>query len=635
MDLNRKWGVVSPSIRTALTVAIDGLIVMLSALLAYQARFEGSIPQVFGRYMGLMILATCAVYITLLATFSVYRVILRYTSIDTLMRIGTAVLFGTTLCMVAALATRQPSGVRYVPVSVIMVQSVVVLVLFSGLRVAGRLFRHALAARRSGGLRRVLVVGAGDTGLLFLRDVRNLPSSDIDVLGFVDDDNSLRGRLIGGVAVLGSTDAIPELVERLRATEIVIAVTTLNGAEKRRILQLCMQAQVPARMIRGLATGGQGAGVADLEPVRIEDLLGREPIVLDADAMGSTLTDRIVLVTGAAGSIGSELCRQICRSNPTELHLLEIDETRLYELYLELEGLRPGIAVMHVCDIRDDRKVAALFRSIQPQVVLHAAAYKHVPLMEIEPDEAVKTNIIGTKNVLEACLSVNCERFVLISTDKAVSPSSVMGATKAVAELLMLEYARRGLRACAVRFGNVLGSRGSVVPLFEVQLASGGPLRITHPEATRFFMTIPEAAQLVLQAQAMSESADVFVLEMGEPVRILDLARAMIALTGVSAEIEYIGLRPAEKIHEVLTHPGEELVVTETPRIRRLNALPMPSADFAAKIAAAAVMARLDDPAGVVGALRALLPAFTGQAVDLTAAGPSADMRDPDLDTLF
>lgn len=630
----RRW-TVRPWISTTLTVALDALIVTLAALMAYQARFEGNIPEVFGKHIGLAVGLSCLVYLSLMCLFSVYRVVIRYTSIDTLMRIGAAVLIGAGICLVLATFTRQSASVRYVPISVVMVQSMIVLVFSSGIRVAGRVFRHARAARRTDAVRRVLVVGAGDSGLLFLRDVRNNPLSDVCVLGFVDDDSMLHGRLVGGVSVLGSTERIPEFVERVQATEIVIAVTTLSGADKRRILQLCMKAQIPARMIRGLANGSQGAGVADLEPVRIEDLLGREPIVLDVDAMGSSLANRVVLVTGAAGSIGSELCRQICRNAPSRLHLLEVDETRLYELYLELEQLSPGLSVMHVCDIRDDRKVSALFQQIKPEVVLHAAAYKHVPLMEIEPDEAVKTNVLGTKNLLDACLTSEASKFVLISTDKAVSPSSVMGATKAVAELLMLEYARRGLEACAVRFGNVLGSRGSVIPLFEVQLANGGPLRLTHPEATRFFMTIPEAAQLVLQAQAMSASADVFVLEMGEPVRIIDLARAMIALTGVSADIEYIGLRPAEKIHEILTHPWEELVATDAPRIRRLNALPLAGSDFMAKVAAAAVMARLDDPAGVCGALRAILPGF--KCSDIASGKPTAtiDMRDPDVDTLF
>lgn len=268
------------------------------------------------------------------------------------------------------------------------------------------------------------------------------------------------------------------------------------------------------------------------------------------------------------------------KMRPRRLVLVEIDESRLYELYLEMESLWPGVAVMRICDVRDPAKLGRVFAAERPEVVFHAAAYKHVPLMEDEPEEAVRANILGTRNVLEACEAVKADRFVLISTDKAVHPCNVMGATKAVAELVMLAAARDGVKAMAVRFGNVLGSRGSVVPLFEEQLRQGGPVKVTHPEVTRYFMTIPEASRLVLQAQAMSDGGDIFVLDMGEPVRIVDLAQRMITLSGASTHIEFTGLRPGERLHETLVQDDGELLTTDCSAVMRLNTLPRVNGEF-------------------------------------------------------
>ena len=311
--------------------------------------------------------------------------------------------------------------------------------------------------------------------------------------------------------------------------------------------------------------------VQDLRKVEVEDLLGREQTPIDVGQVRSTIAGKVVAVTGAAGSIGSELCRQVMQLSPARLVLIEIDESRLYELWLELSQIDAEVPVMCVCDIRDAEKLERVFEQHKPQVMLHAAAYKHVPLMELSPDEAVKTNVLGTRNVLTACEEHGAERFVLISTDKAVAPANVMGLTKALAEQVMLAEARHGeVLAVAVRFGNVLASRGSVVPIFENQLRHGGPLTVTDPEVTRYFMTIPEASRLVLQAQAIGRTGDIFVLEMGEPVRILDLARKMIALSGVPADIVFVGLRPGEKLHESLVHEHESLEPTGAEKIQRV-----------------------------------------------------------------
>jgi FlaA1/EpsC-like NDP-sugar epimerase len=366
-----------------------------------------------------------------------------------------------------------------------------------------------------------------------------------------------------------------------KVEEILVAMPSADGETVRRILNEAADADVQTRIMPALVIAKGAVSLRDLRSVDVEDLLGREPTRIDVEQVRNTLADKVVAVTGAAGSIGSELCRQIMAMCPARLLLIEVDETRLYELWLELRLIDPELPVMCICDIRDSRKLDSVFAQYRPQVVLHAAAYKHVPLMEIAPEEAIKTNVLGTLQVIEACETHGTERFVLISTDKAVAPANVMGLTKSLAEREMLDATRRGrLLAVAVRFGNVLASRGSVVPLFQEQLRHGGPVSVTHPDVTRYFMTIPEAARLVLQAQAIGEAGDIFVLEMGEPVKIIDLARKMIALSGVPADIEFSGLRPGEKLHESLITDSESLLPTERDKILRVDRVTIPEPHF-------------------------------------------------------
>jgi FlaA1/EpsC-like NDP-sugar epimerase len=318
--------------------------------------------------------------------------------------------------------------------------------------------------------------------------------------------------------------------------------------------------------------------VSDLRKIEVADLLGRDLTPIDVDEVKSSIEGKRVVVTGAAGSIGSELCRQLIKMKPEKIHLFEIDESRLYELWLELEAQCPGCSQMHIVDIRDRKKLEARMGMVKPEVVLHSAAYKHVPLMEAEQLEAIRSNVLATHSVMELAQVNGCERFVLISTDKAVAPSSVMGKTKELAERLILDFAENRdssstesrMDCITVRFGNVLGSRGSVVPIFEEKLARNEPLSVTDPEVTRYFMTIPEAARLVLQAQAIGQSGDIFLLEMGDPVKIVDLARKMIALSGAPADIEFVGMRPGEKMHEVLISDDEELRPTERQKILKV-----------------------------------------------------------------
>jgi FlaA1/EpsC-like NDP-sugar epimerase len=418
---------------------------------------------------------------------------------------------------------------------------------------------------------RVLIVGAGSAGSLLLREISGRPMLGLTAVGFLDDDMGLQGRTIAGLKVIGTTNSLASVVAAEKIEQVLVALPSAPSSTVRRILNAAAEAGVSTRVMPPLVIAKGSVSLNDLRKVEVEDLLGREQTPIDVERVRSTIAGKVVAVTGAAGSIGSELCRQIMLLSPERLVLIEIDETRLYELWLELCQLDCNVPVMAICDIRDTERLFHVFEQFRPQVVLHAAAYKHVPLMELAPDEAVKTNVLGTRNVIEACERTGAERFVLVSTDKAVAPANIMGLTKALAEQVMLAAAKRErVLAVAVRFGNVLASRGSVVPIFENQLRHGGPLTVTDPAVTRYFMTIPEASRLVLQAQAIGTNGDIFVLEMGEPVRIVDLARKMIALSGVPADIEFVGLRPGEKMHESLVHEHESLEDTGAEKVRRV-----------------------------------------------------------------
>jgi len=576
-------GAFTGRVRGILLRLLDAAIVIVATVAAYYVRFEGMPPTWAERNIPLAIGAGVIVYVGLFWSFGVYRLVLRFVGVDALIRLVGASVLGLAGLLALDIVLSEP-GNRLVPVGILVIQWLFVLLGSAALRLSVRVYAYAEAAQARVGTR-VLIVGAGNAGSLLLRDIENQPDLALHPVGFLDDDANLHGRVIRGVPVVGPTSQLPEAIADFGAEEVLVAMPSATPEAIREVLNCAAEAGVKTRIMPQLVIGKSSVGLTDLRRVEVEDLLGRAPAPIDVDQVASTIAGRVVAVTGAAGSIGSELCRQLLTLGPSRLLLIETDESRLYELYLELGRIAPGVAEMHLVDVRDARKLDALFAAEKPAVVLHAAAYKHVPLMESEPDEAVKANVLGTRLVLWAAERNGVERFVLISTDKAVEPQSMMGTTKAVAERVMLSACSRGrLKAVAVRFGNVLGSRGSVVPLFEEMLRSGGPLRVTHPDVTRYFMTIPEAARLVLQAQALSDGGDLFVLEMGEPVKIVDLARKMIALSGVPAEIEFTGLRPAEKLHEVLVSHSEELVATERDAILRLNALPLLCADFDARV---------------------------------------------------
>lgn len=587
--------------RLALYV-LDAAVVTLATFLAYYARFEGVVPSSFARGVPWAVGTALVVYLALFTLVGMYRLVLRAVSVDTMVRISGAVLVGFALLVLADYLGPVTDDMRMVPFGVLFVQAVVVLLGAAAVRAAARVVVYVRNAQAGEGTR-VLIVGAGSAGTLLLHEIVGRPQLGLTAVGFLDDDERLQGLTIGGVPVIGRTDALGRVVAAKQIEQVLVAMPSAPQVVVRRVLNAAADAGVTTRVMPALVIAKGSVSVNDLRMVELEDLLGREQTAIDVEQVRSTVAGKVVAVTGAAGSIGSELCRQLMSLSPAKLLLLEIDETRLYELWLELSRHDATVPEMCLCDIRDAEKLDRVFAAHRPQVVLHSAAYKHVPLLELAPDEAVKTNVLGTRNVVTACEVHGVERFVLISTDKAVAPANVMGLTKALAEQVMLAAARRGgMLSVAVRFGNVLGSRGSVVPIFHGQLRDGGPLTVTDPEATRYFMTIPEASRLVLQAQAIGATGDIFVLEMGEPVRIVDMARKMIALSGVPADIEIVGLRPGEKLHESLVHEHESLERTSAENVLRVVAAhapdrPQPDYD---RLIAAALEGRVDEMSRLV-----------------------------------
>jgi FlaA1/EpsC-like NDP-sugar epimerase len=452
-----------------------------------------------------------------------------------------------------------------IPRSVLPLYVVTLLVLLGAPRLIYRWSKDRGLYTEQG--RRTLVVGAGRAGEMLVRDLLRNPGFGYQPIGFLDDDYAKKGREIHGVRVLGNADKIPRLVDRLSVDFVLLAVPSATSSQMRRVVELCERANVPIKTLPGVKDLPSGrAGLGSLREVSIEDLLGREPVSLDWDAISQGVSGRTVLVTGGGGSIGAELCRQIARLGPARLVVYDVSEFNVYRVERELRAQWPGLELHALLgDVCDAAALERAFTRFRPALVLHAAAYKHVPILEQQVRQAVRNNVIGTRLTATAAIRHGCEVFVLISTDKAVNPTSVMGASKRVAEVYCqnVDAHAAGTRFITVRFGNVLDSAGSVVPLFREQIARGGPVTVTHPEVKRYFMTIPEACQLILQAAAAGEGGEVFVLDMGEPITISYLARQMILLAGktpgVDVPITFTGLRPGEKLFEELFHPSEAL----------------------------------------------------------------------------
>ncbi|HEX9051315.1 MAG TPA: nucleoside-diphosphate sugar epimerase/dehydratase, partial [Anaeromyxobacter sp.] len=421
---------------------------------------------------------------------------------------------------------------------------------------------------------RILILGAGDAGEMLLREIQQRHAARFEAVGLLDDDPQKRGAHIHGVRVLGNIDDLPRVTSAKDVDEIIIAIPSATGAQMRRVVDLCKSTGVRFRTIPGMDRVIDGrVTVSQLRNVAIEDLLGRDPVQLDMDVISAEMKGHVVMVSGAGGSIGSEICRQVCRFEPAALLLVERAENNLFHIHRELAPLHPDVVLVPcVADVGDEARMTEIFQAHRPTVVFHAAAHKHVPMMEWNPGEAVKNNVVGTRRLADLADRHGVQRFVMISTDKAVNPTSVMGVSKRVAEIYVQALSQRSrTRFVTVRFGNVLGSAGSVIPIFQQQIADGGPVTVTHPEMKRYFMTIPEASQLVLEAGMMGAGGEIFILDMGEPVKIADLARDLITLSGLrpgeDIEIRFTGVRPGEKLFEELSVDAEKADTTGHPKI--------------------------------------------------------------------
>jgi FlaA1/EpsC-like NDP-sugar epimerase len=549
----------------------DLITVPVAWLLAYWLRFNlGEIPD---PYLERALIALPLVMLLqggVFWLFGLYRGVWRFASLPDLMRIAKAVLAGTALVFFVLFVFNRMEGVpRSVPVLYLVLQTI----LLAGPRLIYRWIKDHRLALREG--QRVLIVGAGRAGEMLARDMLRDPQLPYHPVAFVDDKLRRRGGEVHGIQVRGSTNEIPELAESLSVDLIMLAIPSASAREMQRLVDLCEQAGKPFRTVPQLQNLMEGqVSISQVRPVSIEDLLGRNPVQLDWDGIRRALAERVVLVTGGGGSIGSELCRQIARSRPRRLLIADNSEYNLYRIDMELHAAHPQVDIeCRLLDVTDATAVRGLFERERPQVVFHAAAYKHVPLLEHQVRAAIRNNVLGTEMVARAADEWSCEEMVLISTDKAVNPTNIMGATKRVAEILCQALGRQSeTRFETVRFGNVLGSAGSVVPLFQAQIERGGPVTVTHPEIERYFMTIPEACQLIMQAAAIGRGGEIFVLDMGEPVQISYLAEQMIRLSGKlpgeDIDIEYVGLRPGEKLFEELFYESEDLAGTDHPKIR-------------------------------------------------------------------
>ena len=506
----------------------------------------------------------------------------RYVSVSDAHRLLWANLAGSIISY-PAIGVLAPAGF---PRSIYFIDLVLCISATAGVRVAARI----IAESRQNGRgetpeQRIFIYGAGDAGITLLREIRNNARLAYHVCGFLDDQPDKRGVLINGVPVLGGGERVAELAQEQSVEIILIAIPSANGVQMTRILELCHAAKVQIKTVPGLGEIIEENGLAgQIREGAVEDLLGRTPVRLEEMQIRSTIADRVVLVTGAAGSIGSELCRQIARFNPAGIIGFEIAESPLFEIDREMRQSFPHVPFYpEIGSVQNRARLDEVFRRHRPSVAYHAAAYKHVPLMEEHVFEAIENNVFGTYNVAQAAKDHGVEDFVMISSDKAVRPTNVMGATKRIAELLLLGMQNGQTRYVAVRFGNVLGSNGSVIPIFKKQIASGGPVTVTHPEMRRFFMTIPEACQLVLQASAIGKGGQICVLEMGQPVRIVDLAKNLILLSGLKPDedikIEFTGMRPGEKLYEELSTLLEDTVPTEHEKVRVFVGNGMPEGD--------------------------------------------------------
>lgn len=541
----------------------------LALISAYGLRFEFEIPDMFLGSMLEILPVAVVCKLVCFGAFGLYRGMWRYTGLSDLWRIGSAAILSECILVAYIALTTQFQGF---PRSVFILDFLLTFLLASGARIFIRIAYEAMYPSSKAGVGhgsryRALIVGADDIGARLAREMMGPGGNNFELAGFVDDDAVRIGRRIHGLPIYGPVSRLPHLIQEMAIDEVLINAAGSQGSQLREVITMCESARVRLKKMPALQDIVSGrVSIKALADVRYEDLLGRSEIHLDIPGIEEYLQDKVVLVTGAGGSIGSELCRQIVRFKPGLLVMVDAGEENLYSMEMELLHQIDFSSYRAVLGQVQDRVLMdAVFQQYQPAVVFHAAAYKHVPMLELNPWQAVTNNILGSQVVMELSVEYGVQRFVLVSTDKAVRPTNVMGASKRVAEKIMLGLTGGKTIFMAVRFGNVLGSSGSVIPLFRSQIERGGPVTVTDPEVTRYFMTIPEAAQLIVQAGAQGQGGEVFLLKMGQPIRIADLARDLILLSGrdpADIGIKFIGLRPGEKLYEELITEGEDVLET-------------------------------------------------------------------------
>jgi FlaA1/EpsC-like NDP-sugar epimerase len=594
----------------------DAAIVATAWFLAFQLRFDPSIPVYYDRYLDAEILGLLvALKLAVFALFGFYNRWWRYVSTRDMWGAARGV---TAASLVAYLVFAFfDVHVAAVPRTVWILDWLLCLAFVAASRMLARTIierpqTSSLVARG----KEVIVVGAGDAAQLMVKEMLRSPAIGYTPIGLIDDDPRKKNMRLHGIRVLGTSDELRRILYDRRPDELLIAIPSASGEVRRRIVEIARDEGIPVKTLPGLneLIAGDQALAQQIRPVQVEDLLGREPVETDVAAISSYLRGKTVLVTGAGGSIGSELCRQIARAEPARIVMVEQGESALFDIERELVDERDFAAGVPVlADVRNRRRMRDVFERYRPEVVFHAAAYKHVPLMEANPIESVRNNVLGTRVVADLAVASGAERFVLISTDKALNPHSVYGQSKTLCEWIVGSHGDRDdvpTRFVAVRFGNVLNSAGSVIPLFRRQIERGGPVTVTDPEMTRFFMTIPEAVALVVQAGAIGGRGRIYVLEMGEPIRILDLARNMIRLSGkepdVDVEIKFIGARPGEKTHEELFAAGETWQPTTHPSIVALDVSPVDRAWLEAKLDELEQLVEEGDTLELVGRMAAI-----------------------------
>lgn len=559
--------------------------------------------------------------------FKQYRGWWRYVSLSDLVGILRASLVSTLIIVaiwfavvlqIPALRRSLPPAIAAISQGVFMADLFGTILLPAGLRMIIRLYHEDFCATASRRLKRFLIVGAGNAGEALLREILRMPVVQYETIGFIDDDPVKQGIRIHGVPVLGTVEQLPRICTDRNIEEIAIAMPSATRPQLRRVIQVCEGTKIRFRTVPSITDIAAGKlRVSQIRDIDINDLLGREVVRLDVDLIRGFARNKTILITGAGGSIGSEMCRQIGQFEPKLLLLVEQAENPLFYVERDLRRQFSGLATKPlICDITDRMRVEAIFEQYQPQVVIHAAAHKHVPLMELNPCEAVKNNVLGTQTVAEASDKYRATNFVMISTDKAVNPTSIMGSSKRIAEMYIQDLGRTSkTQFVTVRFGNVLGSEGSVVPIFKKQIDAGGPVTITHPQMQRYFMTIPEASQLVLQAASMGKGGEIFVLDMGEPVKIVDLANMLITLSGLrpgeDIEIAFTGPRPGEKLFEELRIEGEDMQQTGHPKIRIWKNIPMDRPKLRAAIAGLIETAQQQDHGRLAAQIKNLVPEYT------------------------